>query len=57
MNGWDEWIDTSTWETIWYYRDKPEYTLYFHRRLGGYCGWTDDVLDNSNGYYEVQKRT
>lgn len=54
---WDEWIDTSTWETIWYYRDRPEYTVYFYRRLGGYCGWTDTVLNSSNGYYEVQTRT
>ena len=54
---WDEWIDTSTWETIWYYHDRPEYTVYFYRRLGGYCGWTDTVLNSSNGYYDVQTRT
>ena len=54
---WDEWVDTSTYENIWYYRDKPEYTVYFYRRLGSYCDWTDTVLNSSNGYYEVQTRT
>ena len=54
---WDQWVDTSTWENVWYYRDKPEYTVYFYRKLGGYCNWTDTVLNSSNGYYEVQTRT
>ena len=53
----DKWIDTSTWGTVWYFREKPEYTVYFYRRLGDYNGWTDNALNSSNGYYDVQTRT